>query len=363
MDNKKRVLIFSHTPFSESMQDINGASLRNKTMLDAFKECGYDVDYVSIGRHDSHTFKIHSERHGLIGYAHYKDDITLSQALLIRDILKNVSKDDVVVIDQPFSWLIIREFIGDARVIYSSHNHESDVARQIARVFSFQTEFLDASKLVTLMEEDLLNRSDAVIAVSKADAKEFKTKTASVPFVIPNRLPELLDYRPPVLNSTWNFTSSNWPLNWYGLIQLVDPIVIRDAEISLKIIGGAGEGIMNDFRGKKWLADLGSNVQILGKLTPSELHESMRSASGSINPVLMGGGTNFKLIEAARYGHKLITTSFGARGDIQINNLNTATTRKMFNQFLENHLNLLPSSVSEVERVGIYDWKEVISNL
>jgi hypothetical protein len=356
---KFRIFVFSHTPLSGELQDINGAFLRTAAMVNALKDFGFDVKFISIGRHASHDIQIRSGRHPLLGYAYYAEDIEFAQVIMIKNALTGIQKNDVIILDQPFSWGIVREFVGNHRVIYASHNQESKVAEQISRLFNFESNFSAAAKRVLEIEGDLISRSQFTVSVCTADADEFDTQSRAPSLVVPNtieKIPEtsVLKSRK---SSDWVFVSSNWPLNWLGLIDMIEPSQFLQAGLSLKIVGSAGQGLKDDPRGRDWIKRMKGHVEILGVSTEEDLNKILSSAYGTINPILMGGGSNFKLVQAAGYRHRIVSTIFGARGDLHIENLYVAKNRLEFNSLLSNTSTLLPANIGKFKAPKIYDWK------
>lgn len=213
------------------------------------------------------------------------------------------------------------------RFIYDAHNAEALLqqrnwltdARRPRRWVAAAYSWVQWQRLAAL-ETDILNRADHVLAVSEADAATLHDLAPDVaPRVVPNgvdtafydpALPEArdpapfdaaspalvftgkLDYRPNVEACLW-LVATVMPQVWAAAPGVRVALVGRDPAPVVKALAGP-------------------RVRVTGWVPDTRPY--MAAASLVVAPLLVGGGTRLKLLEALAMGRPIVSTRRGAEG-------------------------------------------------
>ena len=332
-----KALVITHAPPAKS-EVLNGATFRLIALKKALQELGIEIETISIGSSDCFDINLSPSELGILGVADVSDRFDKSDLLLLKSSLSKYKSSDLVVMDQPFAWTKIKELLSNQKVIYISHNHETNTYFQILRSWQFDRKTFRSWKRIADNEVDLVKSSLGIITCSIEDANTYMSAGATRAFHVPieNARSPIQKITTEAPDNSWVFVSSEWQMNWMGLIHLVDPKSLNKHGIELKIVGRCLEAIERHPAGKVWLDRAGSNVLRIGKVENDELHKIMLESYGSIVPVLLGGGANYKLWEALQYRHRIISTSFGLRGYPKIVNVNVADSASQFDSFWRN---------------------------
>lgn len=154
-------------------------------------------------------------------------------------------------------------------------------------------------------ERRLGKRFDAICVCSEPDTKKLKAKNV---FVLPNgfELPERPPSRHPVgppqigFVGTFIYWANCDGVQWF--LDEVWPLILkRIPEARLRLAGERGENLFK-----------GPNVETLGWVRNME--EEMANWSLTIVPVLAGGGTRIKILEAFSRKCPVVSTSIGCYG-------------------------------------------------
>ena len=333
----KSAWVISTSP-GKNTRSINGATHRTESILTAIADAGYEALKTSFGVGEDFDIQIPSMGYGLFNVARFSDNLKLIQNEKLRKIANSLKEGDVVVIDQPFLWPIIECLIGERKVLYIAHNYESHAYFQMLRLTGFESESLDNWKRIKNIEEDLMRRASAVICLSELDHKAM-TRFSDKVIIVPTES-MLKEVRTNANPNDWTFVSSNWPANWLGIIYLLDPNVLQSEKIKLRIVGSCLEAIKNDAHGSNWIRECGESIEEIGVVSSRDLDDILKTTYGSIIPVLMGGGANFKIAEAMSYRHRIISTTFGARGYRNAEGVQIADCRGRFSELLKLRVDL-----------------------
>ncbi len=323
-------IVVTHSP-PNSPSKINGATLRFQQLLASLNKSSINSLVFTIGSGLDFDIDLGELSKSSLDRPSNKSLTNLDR---LKKSITSLNKEDLLIIDQPFIWQYIFDTKSHSKVIYSSHNHESDVQLQLARLFGFAGKQYSRWKEVHEWETKLVQRSDMIICCTIEDLRKYQIDcvcpVVSVPNVIESAFAPDIQHRS---STDWVYVSSDWIANWIALPLLIDPSVLHKHGIKLKLVGKCISALENDHFGNKWVQDCGGSIVKVGIVDAQELSEILNHSYGSIIPILLGGGSNLKLAEALAYKHRVITTSFGARGRGYIENLNLANSRQAFSDF------------------------------
>jgi glycosyltransferase involved in cell wall biosynthesis len=210
-----------------------------------------------------------------------------------------------VVLCTLFSVPLLRSW--NRPVILDAHNVESDVMRQMVRTTdsaSRRAGYLLTHRWSVSYEADVARRCDRVWAVSASDAAWFSSRGARTT-IVPNgatlhRDTAALTTTPNVvfvgsLTSAFNREGIEWFLN--AVWQQVRSDV---PGVQLHLIGRGSEGYDGD--------------DVVAHGFVDDLQHAYAAARVCIVPLLSGGGTRLKILEAMAAGIPVVATTVGAEG-------------------------------------------------
>ena len=151
-----------------------------------------------------------------------------------------------------------------------------------------------------------------LVAVSDEDALALATQTAVPVSVLPNGsamdpVPSLAPGAPPTLLFTGTMS---WPPNREGILWFVSevwPHVVAEVpEARLNVVGRLPDQTVNG------LATRDPRIRVTGEVP--EMQPYYREAAVVIAPLLSGGGTRLKLLDAFAVGRPVVSTTIGAAG-------------------------------------------------
>ncbi|MCS7156484.1 MAG: glycosyltransferase family 4 protein [Blastocatellia bacterium] len=227
---------------------------------------------------------------------------------------------DVVVLEH--SWIahyipIVRNAQPQARIILDCHNIESDLWRQYYErppkswykpaAYRFWRSALE-------QERTYLARADLVWVVSEIDAQRARALAPSAHIrVLPNGTTPLPEDAlaakatgPPIIGF---LGSLKYPPNESGMRFFLDRIwpAIREAvpEAHLMIVGQPTEWLLRR-------AHADANLLAVGEV--SDITPYLRQWALMVVPLLHGGGTRMKILDAWAHGIAVVSTSKGAEG-------------------------------------------------
>ncbi len=227
---------------------------------------------------------------------------------------------DIVVLEH--SWIahyipLVREMQPRARIILDCHNIESDLWRQYYEhppKFWHKPAAYRFWRSALEQERTYLRLADLVWVVSETDAERARALAPSARVqVIPNGtipLPrEALSENatgPPILGF---LGSLNYPPNESGMRFFLDRIwpAIREAvpDVRLMVIGRPSTWLLRRAR-----AD--AHLLVVGEV--SDITPCLRQWALMVVPLLHGGGTRMKILDAWAHGIAVVSTSKGAEG-------------------------------------------------
>jgi glycosyltransferase involved in cell wall biosynthesis len=201
--------------------------------------------------------------------------------------------------------------LAPGRTVYSSHNVEHRIWREVARRRPLtHRPFLAVEwRKIAHEEQRCWRRADLTLAVSEPDAAAMRAAGARRVEVVPNGADpvEALPPRAPAADEPVRLlfvgSGAYWPyehgLAWFT--RQVMPLLRERHRVQFHVVGErpvvpvTGEGIT--YHGR------------VGDLRPF-----YEAADAVVVPVFEGSGTRLKVIEAAMYGRPVISTGLGAEG-------------------------------------------------
>lgn len=196
------------------------------------------------------------------------------------------------------------------------HNVDSEIWRRMGErgtgasgaVLRWQT------PRVVALERRLVDRASGLSCVSERDARALAAAGAAAPFVVPNGV-DLARYsfraEPPGEEKVFYVGDLSWPPNAQGIRWFCDevwPLLSRlRPGARVEILGrGRGSGI------RRLLRNPPAGVAFLGE--GGDTRTFWARAAVSVVPLLAGGGTRLKILEAAACGVPVVSTPVGAEG-------------------------------------------------
>jgi glycosyltransferase involved in cell wall biosynthesis len=244
------------------------------------------------------------------------DDIVASRQCLKNPLLSAVyrvlrSSARCIVIEHcylaplPYSW-------GD-RFVYSSHNHEAELKKELLEWHPQQEEFVGA---VDRVERYAVEGSAAIIAVSQADAENLIRggRTAGPVIVVRNGATAPVsgmavknsksDLQDQISKRSVVFLGSAHMPNVDAAKYMVEKLAIQCPDVQFHLLGSVCSAMQN----------VPDNVRLWGVVDEITKSAVMQTCSLAINPMLSGSGSNVKLADYIGNGLFVVTTIFGCRG-------------------------------------------------
>lgn len=204
---------------------------------------------------------------------------------------------DLIILEHP--WLI--DLIGDRPYIYDAHNCESQATAQILGRNTFDY------GLVKEIEQRCIREAEHIIYCSITDltVMEAIQHITCATTLIPNGT-NLPAHTIPEVNKDSKqliFVGSLYTPNVIAAQNII-ALAPQFPDYTFTIIGGC----------TKVLSTQEPNLQLLGHLNDSALHNEFMKSHAFINLTTTGSGTQLKVAQALSYGLPVISTTIGARG-------------------------------------------------
>jgi FkbM family methyltransferase len=262
---------------------------------------------------------------GINTYLDAEANCYLQVCNLVRDY-----SPDAIILEQPFLWPLIERFIHDGiihreiKLIYSSHNIESDIKREIYKKYYPAIIGTKYAAYVDAVEKAAIRGCSGAIAVTSSDAAYMldvcSNKRITVYANGHSRLGATSEDEKwrnhfVVQERNWVFVGSCHPPNINGLRDLLAALKLRDdsmSDVALWVLGSVGNCFLNEavnFRQKDfpWL-------HIVGPMTNDDITSAIMCSSGIILPIWEGGGSNLKTAQALLSGKCVLGSDFSFRG-------------------------------------------------
>lgn len=234
---------------------------------------------------------------------------------------------DVVVVTHSFLGIllpILRKLQPHAKLVTDAHNFETSLTRQYALTQTSKIRklyFLLSSHWNKKLEQHICERTDLLLATSELDATAFKALSPSNQHkvqVIPNFV-DARAYEQPRIedeDTDWEAPSIIFPATMFyfpnvnGAVffgeKIYPHIKASIPGITWRIVGRGSNPQINE------MADRDPSIVVTGYVP--DVGAYMRSSSVVVVPLLEGGGTRLKILEAWAYGTPVVSTTKGAEG-------------------------------------------------
>lgn len=335
------VLIISTYPAAHALQ---GGQKRAAAIYENYKKNLHKVTYCAVyNRHaypragasdiavSQSTLRLIEENpHAedvICGAAIYEDkEVRRRLSKLLKDLRPNIIQVEQVY---PFIGLekLIKECKLNAKIVYSSHNIEHEMKREIYEGVGMIPE--TANELVELIKssEKLLCRvADLTVAVSSYDAEKLKGMGANKVIVAPNGIAKTLSTRPwrnywlrhfkkNGITKKYVFVSSAHIPNWIGFDQIVGPrtgfLKPNERIVLAGSVCDLAKRNYGDLRADH--VTFWKRAECVGRLSEESLAALLDVCDAILLPITEGGGSNLKTAEALLSGKKIIGTKYAFR--------------------------------------------------
>jgi glycosyltransferase involved in cell wall biosynthesis len=203
----------------------------------------------------------------------------------------------------------------DVPIIGDTHNVEFDVLRRIARDADspWRRLYARAQLEPTRREEGRVARAvDLLLATSDRDRRVFEEELGAPNVeLIPNAIDlaefafsERASTSPTILfPGLMSYYPNQQAVRWF--LDRVFPLIVRQVPESTFVIAGAAP--------PRWMiARAAGRVVVTGAV--ADMRPYLEQASLCVVPLLMGGGTRVKILEAQAFGRPVVSTTVGAEG-------------------------------------------------
>lgn len=246
----------------------------------------------------------------------------LGEAGLVKALgrmIKNIDPD-IILLEQPFLWPIVdlmkreRALKSDCCMIYSSHNTEAPMKREIyAHAFPEDICHQHLSYVESL-EQDSVMAADLVIATCDAESffvkgidsgKKVLVKANGHTYRPRDNLWWKDKFQASGCDQNWVYVSSAHPPNVNGLKSLLDLIPKSQTDFKIWLLGSIGQVIG---------CERYPFVECHHEISNQDIDDAISCADGVILPIWQGGGTNLKTAQALLSGKPIVSTAFAFRG-------------------------------------------------
>jgi glycosyltransferase involved in cell wall biosynthesis len=319
----------------------HGGQHRVANMIGALEAAGHDVQSVGVLGSDSYAatpgflpFPGHNKLRHYIENPFLMEDWAIGRLAagdpatfkaLSQLIDKNV---DAIFCEHPWLFgfaLKYRQGLKGKKkplLVYESHNVESDLKQQIIKAYYGSSYAATCQDLILQVEEEAIQHSDLISAVSQSDA-EWIRKLAKVPIIVaPNGVGEnrasvqdVVDANAIVGHRKFAlYVASGHPPNVFGFYDLFGAGVgCIGPEDRMVVAGAAGHSIRIDEKFDR-VAGLSRSFVDAGMVSDGALRGLLQAAHCIFLPMKSGGGTNLKTAEALWSGRPVIATTHAMRG-------------------------------------------------
>lgn len=343
---KQRILIIGTYPIHPAM---HGGQKRTSAIIAKYRELGHEVKYVSIctpgnyPRYSASDLRVNDDA---MRKTHKLPSPTFTELITCREAAKDARivkkfksiasafNPTIVQYEQGYGYEFTRSItegsgVDDVSIIFSSHNVEWEMKRDIALSEGCTEEEIEEYvAAVRDLEIGLIERSSHTIVVSEADATMYtKAASSSKKFTVAHNGINPLQpsghaeeywrelYDKEGATKVAVFVASAHPPNLHGFRTLVDGIGFLPFSYRIVIAGGVADILKQMVKKTSdiQLATLRNRVILAGRLSEEKLQGLISTADAVILPILEGGGSNLKTAEALVSAKPIVATSHAYR--------------------------------------------------
>lgn len=322
-----------------TLEPLHGGQHRVANMITALRARGHQVRSVGVLGSDHYPktpdflpFPGYKVLTRYIDNAFLMEDWAIGElahrdSAVFASLTKLVGSPDAIFCEQPWLFAFAQRLRDSLKrkkpkLIYSSHNIESRLKREIVERHFDADRSSEIESLVLATEQNAIENADLIFSVSETDAEWTRHKAAVPVIVAPNGVNEnrasvqdvvaankLTGHRKYAL-----YVASAHPPNMTGFYDIFGAGVgCVSPEERLIVAGSAGRGIRDDSRFGT-TAGLEKCFVDAGNVNDSQLRGLLHNAHCIILPMTSGGGTNLKTAEALWSGRPVIATEIAMRG-------------------------------------------------
>jgi Glycosyl transferase 4-like domain len=245
-------------------------------------------------------------------------------------MLLTQSRPDVVQIERPWSWLVLRAALPDVgrpKIVYSSHDVESHSRSPLLRLnLNLKRPGTDRlMDLTRLLETDLAREADLTISISDFDRAQIAGSTGRAVAYVPPVSDLAVQYRPPRALLTRSagdggcryaaLMGSDHSPNIEGFFAMFpDGLGFLTQDEQIWTAGSLGAALRADPRYRDFLSVNDARFRDLSFLPEAGEASFFAAARCVIIPVLIGSGAATRIAGALASGCPVITTSHAMEG-------------------------------------------------
>jgi len=235
---------------------------------------------------------------------------------------------DIIIVEQGFLWPLVKEMkqnnILDKNVfiIYSSHNIEYQMKKEIYSTIFKDDELESYVNLVKEIEYDMIKHAHLIFAVSNYDADYIRKIVPNKDVylyknghngIIEKKLKNKWKEKFKISKRNWIYIASWHTPNINGLYKLVtNGLLDKDEkDISLWVFGSVGAGMKHEYNLD---IPINSSVKLIGPSSKEDIDSAITASTGIVLPIWEGGGSNLKTAQALLSDRKIVASDFAFRG-------------------------------------------------
>ena len=337
----KRVLILATYPIRNP---VGGGQKRVAAIVDVYRRAGHDARFVALynrnhySEHGPHDIALPKDTAHQVNTDTWIGDILVGKAVMSDPALKarltatlQETRPEIIQVEHPFLYLGVRPLLDELglapRIIFSSHNIEAPMRREILENLGYEEEYVeDAVAAIDDAERRLSADAELVLACTQADLETHQRYGARRTVLAENGIAEL---RPqPGAVQHWRdtftkqgvdqiavFVASAHPPALTGFLDVVGKdIGFLTPRQRIVAAGGIGDMLTwgtHDLDIRDVTFPL--RTHRTGRLSQDRLAGLLGAADVLLLPITEGGGSNLKTAEAVAADKKVVTTSHALR--------------------------------------------------
>lgn len=343
----KRILMLA--PYDIS-HPVHGGQRRVRAMYD-FLSKKFSVDFISVTAKavvdSDRRFKniafgiLPLDLSVLEDYQIMKNGKGSNAAKELATLIKG-GQYDCIQLEHPWLFPLIEDIIDKEKVslIYSSHNieyklkfdllnHYDPTENLLEKYHSGIAKKPDAIQIqkiadeIALVEKKIVHMSKLVLVVSEADELSYREMGANDILLIRNCSGvEPLTESLPSSTTYLTYVGSGHAPNVTGFLRLLGPhLGFIGPKEKCYLLGQVADGIFMNSEFQRYSLTNIERIVRFGQISDDELRQKVAASRCQILPILEGGGTNLKTVEALRSGRPIVATKKAFRGLGEFSNL------------------------------------------